>query len=450
MAKKGSAAALSAHHTTSRPCFLFFVILASFLKVRVDAFGTCHARFKLLHSEPRIRAKAESNESEEVALTVKASSNEAFTSSQLTDFARDLRRLSILRPAVPNADFSAPLEMVSAGSSYTRIWNAETWKRHTLSYPHERYYRHLRRWRYSTTAQKVFPAALLSGAWSLLVCFVVKASPGSMLVKASKGASAALGPLSAPIALLLTLRTNAALGRLNEARLAWGRLVLYARTYTALLRSYILPYYPEAAILSARHVAIFGWLLKSAVREEDRPKQLEVMEIVLGKESTDYQWLASHPKPVWAIAIRLRQIVAAVGDRYPGDMLVAHNLMEQCIANLEGVAGVNERILASPIPPTYSRHLSRVLSIWLAMLPIGLIGSGVPVLGVIISSAFTSYVLVGLDEIGMEIESCFSLLPLQQLAGAVQNSVGMQLIDNECSDGSIPDLIEYEMPEVPL
>lgn len=50
----------------------------------------------------------------------------------------------------------------------------------------------------------------------------------------------------------------------------------------------------------------------------------------------------------------------------------------------------------------------------------------------------------------MEIENCFSMLPLQQIAGAVQNSVGMQLIDNECSEGSIPDDIEFEIPPVPL
>jgi predicted membrane chloride channel (bestrophin family) len=139
-----------------------------------------------------------------------------------------------------------------------------------------------------------------------------------------------------------------------------------------------------------------------------------------------------------------------VADTYPGDYLVPHKLLEEGIANMEGVAGVCERILASPIPPTYSRHLSRVLVIWLAALPIGLIGSGVPILGVVTSTAFTSYVLIGLDEIGMEIEHPFSLLPLQQLAGAVQNGVGMQLIDNECSDGSIPDKIVCEMPEVPL
>ncbi len=395
---------------------LIVIVFHAALSVQVQAFATVRvARAKLstaLQSENEYH-----DEAEEVILDAQKHVNKKSSfsgtngitreekvdklsndvSTQLAAFARDLRRLSIVRPAVPNADFSAPLELISAGSSYTRIWNPDTWKRHSLLYPHERYYRHLRRWRYSTTAQKVLPAAMLSAAWALFVSIIVCVSPGNMLVKATKGASAALGPLSAPIALLLTLRTNAALGRLNEARQAWGRLILYTRSYTALLRTYMLPLYPEAAILSARHIAIVGWLLKSVVRGEDRLKQLEVIKTMLSDDNRDYKWLSLHPKPVWAITIRLRQIVAAVAMSYPAEsFLVAHRLFEDGIANLEGVVGVNERLLASPIPPTYSRHLSRVLSIWLAMLPIGLIGSGIPVLGVIISCAFTTYVLVGL------------------------------------------------------
>ena len=393
-------------------------VLCCIILVRVQAFATVRVmapRKQLSTALPASENEHHDDEAEEVILDIqKHMNNKSYSSqsgglirgeqedklsnvsTQLTAFARDLRRLSIVRPAVPNADFSAPLELISAGSSYTRIWNPDTWKRHSLSYPHERYYRHLSRWRYSTTAHRVLPAAMLSAAWALFVSIIVRASPGNMLVKATKGASAALGPLSAPIALLLTLRTNAALGRLNEARQAWGRLILYTRSYTALLRTYMLPLYPEAAILSARHLSIIGWLLKSTVRGEDDAKQLEVIKTMLGDNNRDYEWLSSHPKPVWAVAIRLRQIVAAVALSYPESFLVAHNLFEEGIANFEGVVGVNERLLASPIPPTYSRHLSRVLSIWLAMLPIGLIGSGIPVLGVIISCAFTSYVLVGL------------------------------------------------------
>ena len=173
------------------------------------------------------------------------------------------------------------------------------------------------------------------------------------------------------------------------------------------------------------------------------------MEAILGK-SHDYKWLASHPRPVWGVTVRLRQIVEAVAG-CSRDFYIPHRLLEEQIAKLEGAAGVCERILASPIPPTYSRHLSRVLTIFLAMLPIGLVGSGVPTIGTVFASAFMSYTLVGIDEIGMEIEHPFSLLPMQQLAAAAQKGVGMQLIDHECSEGSIDDDdITSLMPQVPL
>jgi predicted membrane chloride channel (bestrophin family) len=131
-----------------------------------------------------------------------------------------------------------------------------------------------------------------------------------------------------------------------------------------------------------------------------------------------------------------------------------------------------ERILGSPIPPTYSRHLSRVLTIWLATLPLGLMGSGIPAVGTVFATGFTSYVLIGLDEIGMEIEHPFPLLPLQQLAAAAQNGVSMQLMDYECNpalgpntstagevkedeksttfDFDVLDRLTFEMPKVPL
>ena len=462
--KDGSGSAASAICSMTSLCYILLVLILS--EVTVDGFAPCQISPKLCTTSLQSQ---ESDGSEEMMQDVQNGSEEIIldlnicgspsltrnesssTSSQLATFARGLRRLSILRPAVPNADFSAPLIMASAGgSSYTRLWNPETWKRHTLSHPHVRYFRHSWRWRYSTTAHKVLPATLLTATWALLVSCIVRVSPASILVKVANGCSVALSALTAPLALLLTLRTNAALGRLNETRLAWGRLVLYARSNASLLRTYALPLFPEDAILAANHVAIFGWLLKSQLRGEDRNKELEVMKAVLGSDSADYKWLASHPRPVWAITVRLCQIVAAVADKYPGQYIVAYNLLEEGIANFEGVVEVNERILASPIPPTYSRHLSRILTTWLAALPIALVGCGVPVLGVVISSALLSYVMIGLDEIGMEIEHPFSLLPLQQLAGAAQNGVGMQFIDNECSDGSFPDEIVSKMPPVPV
>jgi predicted membrane chloride channel (bestrophin family) len=48
--------------------------------------------------------------------------------------------------------------------------------------------------------------------------------------------------------------------------------------------------------------------------------------------------------------------------------------------------------------------------------------------GMVLISAIASYVFVGIDEVGMEIENSFSLLPLQQLASVAHTSVRDQLI----------------------
>eukprot|EP00957_Ditylum_brightwellii_P160676 12232484-Ditylum_brightwellii.AAC.1 len=52
---------------------------------------------------------------------------------------------------------------------------------------------------------------------------------------------------------------------------------------------------------------------------------------------------------------------------------------------------------------------------YLTNLPLALVVSGTPSLGAMIASALASYVLTGVDEIGMEIEHPFPLLPLQQI-----------------------------------
>lgn len=141
----------------------------------------------------------------------------------LSDFSKDLVQLSAIRPPDPSADQSAPIALISAGSSYTRLWTPLTWLKHADP-PHVRYIRHIRRWPLSTSARKILPAVIISAIYSLVMSYIFRhAKIGKyQLNAATKGAAAALGSLSAPLALLLTLRANASLGRLNEARILWG------------------------------------------------------------------------------------------------------------------------------------------------------------------------------------------------------------------------------------
>ena len=58
------------------------------------------------------------------------------------------------------------------------------------------------------------------------------------------------------------------MSRLLEGRLAWGRTILLTRDTANLLTEYIYPVNKELGLLAIRHLSIFGYLLKSRLREE--------------------------------------------------------------------------------------------------------------------------------------------------------------------------------------
>jgi len=81
------------------------------------------------------------------------------------------------------------------------------------------------------------------------------------------------------------------------------------------------------------------------------------------------------------------------------------------------------RVLISPLPPTYTRHTSRVLILYLSVLPVALVGMGISTLAVVVTVAMTSYILIGIDEIGLEIEHPIPLMPLYGLSKSIHREV---------------------------
>ena len=152
--------------------------------------------------------------------------NDPTNSALLNQLEMDWNELTKLRPSLPSADPSITAAIVSAGSSYTRIWTHSTWMVHSNP-PHWRYSRHVRKWRKSTTARKILPVVLLATCWSVIVSLLAKhwQIRPFQSVLANAGSASVVSLLSAPLALLLTLRANASMSRLLEARQAWGRLV---------------------------------------------------------------------------------------------------------------------------------------------------------------------------------------------------------------------------------
>lgn len=359
----------------------------------------------------------------------------------LNELQDDFNALTELRPSDPLSDISFPSSVVSDGSSYTRIWTIQTWQIHSHP-PHRRYFRHLRKWTKSKTARKILPTVCLAACWSIVVTILAnyfQYRPIPTKIISAAGTSSTVSLLSAPLALLLTLRANASVARLLAARQAWGALVLHTRGLSSILANYIYPINPQAAILSVRYLAIIGWILKAQFRGEDEASQREVFKLML--QQKEYQWIIegqNSTKYGVAMLSRIRQICNLAMSSAATQIAPVLYLIEDSLKEIETSVGICERLFGSPIPPTYTRHLSRVMSLWLLLLPVSLVSSIGPSSTTVITTTLAAYVFVGLDEVGMEIENVFQLLPLQQIAAAVQNDVRDQFYGIVC--GSQPDI----------
>ena len=97
-------------------------------------------------------------------------------------------------------------------------------------------------------------------------------------------------------------------------------------------------------------------------------------------------------------------------------------LLDEDVRELDLVVGGCERLFSSPVPPTMSRHTLRSLALWLLALPFALKGTMAP--GTVAMSAFaTAYVYVGIEELGVQVEQPFELIPMTRICAIVTANV---------------------------
>ena len=207
--------------------------------------------------------------------------------------------------------------------------------------------------------------------------------------------------MSTFVAALQTLRSNQGLSRLKDARRAMGRMVLQTRDTALLFATYVAPRDPKLGLLAARHLALFGWALKSHLREIAND---DIVECILKGE--DAAFMRHQRKQPIAIIHRLRQIMGDVTRR----KLIGtteHRLIEDNLKQLNGVVMEGERIRASPIPPVYAAHAGRLMIVYLATLPFALLGAGMTEWSTLALSMIVGFAMMGLDEMSHLFEQPF-------------------------------------------
>jgi len=190
-----------------------------------------------------------------------------------------------------------------------------------------------------------------------------------------------------------------------------------------------------------RYLAIFGWALKGVLKDESDDA---LIQVVMGRTyPREVEWIMARrgedDRCPTVVLSRLRYLLSIVGEEEDDPASVVGGgggrrssapiriRMEEILHDIEKAVATCNRILMSPTPPIYTSHTSRVLVMYLVTLPLALVSIGASTMTVMCASVFSSYVLVGIDEIGCIIENPFPVIPMYTMAETVQNVVEQQV-----------------------
>lgn len=196
------------------------------------------------------------------------------------------------------------------------------------------------------------------------------------------------------LALLLVFRTNSANDRYVEGRRLWGGIVNSSRNLRRKAQPLLAP---EVTAQLVEWTIAFAWATRTHLVGRRALPHLE-----LPQSQLDAVLTANHVPT--AIAARLGAILAE--QRKVGALTdIQHQMLDADVQALVDHLGGCERINSTPLPFAYAVHLRRALVVYCGTLPFALVGTFHE--WTVLVSALISYILIGIEEIGTEIEGPF-------------------------------------------
>ncbi|KAL6750126.1 Bestrophin, RFP-TM, chloride channel-domain-containing protein [Haematococcus lacustris] len=224
----------------------------------------------------------------------------------------------------------------------------------------------------------------------------------------------AMGMVTGCLSLLLVFRTNSSYSRWWEARILWGSVVNLSRNYARQVMLWAPPERTSVARLGARWMAIAVHVMRAHLRQKHLGRVTQEASHLLTLD--EFNWLAHWRSAPQGAAHVLAWSAANLGIDYQRER-VLQDLIVTFINNL----GACERILRTPMPTAYTRHTSRFLLVYITLAPAMLwptTGWATPFCALLIG-----FLLLGTENIGVQIEEPFKVLPLDTICNTIENSI---------------------------
>lgn len=221
------------------------------------------------------------------------------------------------------------------------------------------------------------------------------------------------------LGLLLVFRTNSSYDRFWEGRKIIGLMVNQTRNLARQSASYLSQSSPEVRRrMGCYIIAYFAVIRRSLRRERDAS---ELAALITQAELLQLRKVSAPPLLVarWISDVLQEEALAGrLNDR----LLVA---LDNNVKDINDYWGDAERILKTPVPFAYAHHIKGFLMVFCLTVPVSLIGSmgWFTPLGAMI----VAYGLLGIDEIGVEIEEPFGYdandLPMDGIGETIARNV---------------------------
>eukprot|EP00877_Chromochloris_zofingiensis_P009929 jgi/Chrzof1/518/Cz01g18220.t1 len=214
------------------------------------------------------------------------------------------------------------------------------------------------------------------------------------------------------LSLLLVFRTNSSYARWLEARTLWGSLVNRCRN---LIRQVLMFIPPEEMALRA---ALVRWTIAF-------PKSLKV-HLREDKDITRVLQHILHPDELTVVAgskhapLAILQALSQLTQSAGLDSMSTSRL-DINVEVMEDILGACERILRTPIPLSYTRYV-------------------IPCSGVL------AFLLLGIDEIAIQLEEPFGILPLEAICETIKRNLE-DLTSSEQSVQQVVDMASTHRPQ---
>ncbi|NUN64060.1 hypothetical protein HCU40_04675 [Pseudanabaena biceps] len=230
------------------------------------------------------------------------------------------------------------------------------------------------------------------------------------------------------LGLLLVFRTNTAYDRFWEGRRLWGSLVNDSRTLAWQIGVIINEIEPEdraKKLAAMRLVPILMVSIKAHLRSEFDNSELEEMMSNSQSNTQCLQLKTINNKPL-QITKWIADYIQQQHQRGLDFLHYSHvPILQSNLKSIMDSIGGCERILRTPLPLAYVIHLKQLVLIYCILLPFQLVEDLGWWTGLFVG--LVSFALLGIEEIGVEIENPFGYdendLPLDTICNTVKQDI---------------------------